>query len=106
MCMCTQSMLMCMKVIIVQVVNQWDALVVYALSCLALVKHSINEIQGPLQLTLFWACVVAVPWIANVQGHLFVDAVHVRSLILDCVQIWTAQPMLVPPALNRQAQPG
>lgn len=42
---------------------------------------------------------VVMPWIADMQSQLLVNAVHIRSLVLLSIQIGASQPVLIPPTL-------
>lgn len=68
MCMASTLMLVRMKVIIVQIIHQWNTVVLYAISSWALIKHIVNKLQCPLQLTILGSCVVTMPWVAGMQS--------------------------------------
>ena len=76
-----------LKVIIVQIVCKWDALVVYTFPALASVKHIVDELQCSLQLTILGASMSSMPRVPCVQSHVLADAVNVVSLVLHCVQV-------------------
>lgn len=69
--------MMRLEVIIVQVVHQGHAHLMDATPRLALIKHIVDQLYCPVQLTVRWPLMVTVTRIPRMKCHHCTDALHV-----------------------------